>query len=367
MHAFLDARLSRKPTGIGNYVLEIGTHVAGLAPDEFRVICRPRHTRRFARAGARPVVQLRGTQLPRRMPPLDLLHGPNFHAEAAPNGAVRAATIHDIGYLLLPECHPPGMPARLDALVRDAVATTRMFLCNSHDTATAFQAVYGVESERVAVTPLGVDAAWFDPAAADPNEGAQLAKRYDIDGRYVLFVGAMVPRKDLLTLVRAWAIIARDEPDLSLMLAGSKMLRWASDWPHVEDWLQSNPDLAPRVRVLEYVSSDDLAMLYRQSSAVMLTSLLEGFGLTILEGMAAGRPIVATRCGALLELGGGAAYYGEPRDAWSFAAALASALADEDGERRASEARAIVASHTWRRTAELTLAAYREAVATPLL
>jgi glycosyltransferase involved in cell wall biosynthesis len=81
--------------------------------------------------------------------------------------------------------------------------------------------------------------------------------------------------------------------------------------------------------------------------------------------MAAGRPVVATRCGALPEVGRTAAYYGEVRDPPSFATALSAALDGEDWSRRLEEARAIVAEHTWHRTATLTLAAYREAVASP--
>src|SRR5205085_9053281 len=111
-------------------------------------------------------------------------------------------------------------------------------------------------------------------------------------------------------------------------------LRWASDWPHVEAWLGANPDLAPRVRILDYVPARDLPALYRGAAVVMLTSLLEGFGLPVLEGMAAGRPVVATRIGALPEVGRGAAYYGEVRDPASFATALSAALDGEDWSRR---------------------------------
>lgn len=193
-----------------------------------------------------------------------------------------------------------------------------------------------------------------------------MARVYGLNTRYVLFVGAMVPRKDLRTLVRSWALVAREQPELDLVLAGSKIMRWASDWPHVEAWLRENPDLAQRVRVLDYVPARDLPALYRGAAAVMLTSLLEGFGLPVLEAMAAERPVVATRSGALPEVGGDAAYYGEVRDPESLAAALNAALAGEGWGRRVATSRAIVSRHTWKRTAELTLSAYREAVASPL-
>lgn len=358
----MDARLGRKPTGIGTYVMQLSTQVPRLAPGEFRAICRPMHRRRLARAGARPIVQVRGRDIPRRLPHYDLLHGPNFHTPELAKGIVRVATIHDIGYRLLPECHPPGMSERLDALVRASIPGTRMFLCDSRDTADAFGAEYGVGPERLAAIPLGVDAETFAPASAEENERGRLARDHGLHRHYVLFVGAMVPRKDLRTLLRSWALVARDVEELDLVLAGNKTLRWASDWPHVEIWLAENPDLADRVHVLDYVPASDLPALYRGAAVVMLTSLLEGFGLPVLEAMAAGRPVVATRSGALQEVGGDAAYYGEVRDPASFAAALTAALEGDGWARRTAESRAIVARHTWQRTAELTLGAYREAV-----
>jgi len=366
MQVLLDARLGRKPTGIGTYVIGLATALPGLAPGEFRVLCRPRHRRMLAAAGARPITQLRGSRLPRGFPSFDLFHGPNFHTPEVSSTAARVATIHDIGYRLLPECHPAGMPERLDALVRASIAGTRLFLCNSQHTAEAFAAEYGIGPERLAVTPLAVDAATFSSASAAENERDRLARVYGLNRPYVLFVGAMVPRKDLRTLVRSWALVAREQPELDLVLAGSKILRWASDWPHVEAWLRENPDLAHRVRVLEYVPARDLPALYRGAAAVMLTSLLEGFGLPVLEAMAAERPVVVTRSGALPEVGGDAAYYGDVRDPASLAAGLSAALAGEGWTRRVAASRAIVARHTWQRTAKLTLAAYREAVASPL-
>lgn len=361
MTVLLDARLGRRPTGIGNYVTSLATELGPLANGEVRVVCRPRHAARFRGAGLRPIIQIRGEGLPRRLASVQLVHGPNFHAPRHPT-APGVATVHDLGYVQLPECHPPGMPERLDRLVRAGLPRTRMFLCDSRDTADAFMATYDVGPDRCRVVPLGVDTRVFSPVEA-AGERAGLRNRYRIDRPYVLFVGAMVPRKDLRTLLDAWGEVASDRPDLGLVLVGSKMSRWASDWPRVADWIQENPRLAPRVHVLDYVAARDLPSLYRGSEAMMLTSLLEGFGLPVLEAMACDRPVVVTNSGALPEIGGSAAYYGQPRDPASFAQALRAALAGEGRVHRSAEARAIVSAHTWHRTAELTFAAYREALA----
>ena len=362
MRALLDARLGRKPSGIGTYVAQLATRLPALAPGEVRVICRPPYYRQFTLAGANPIVQLGGSRLRRRLPPFDLFHGPNYHTPAFDGSVARVATIHDVGYLLLPECHPPGMPERLDALVRASLSETRMFVCDSEDTARTFADKYRVTWDRIAVTPLAVDSERFAPPADGTVVRRRLEREYGVRERYVLFVGAMVPRKDLRTLVEAWALVADEQPDLELVLAGNKSLRWASDWPHVDAWLRAHPQLADRVRVLDYVRHGDLPGLYQCASVVMLTSLLEGFGLTVLEGFAAGRPVVATRCSAIPEVGGDAAYYGEVRDPESFATALTAALGGEGLARRRELAREIVARHTWSRTAGLTLDAYRRAM-----
>jgi alpha-1,3-rhamnosyl/mannosyltransferase len=362
MQVLLDARLGPKPSGIGNYVIQLGTHLPPLVPEGIRVLCRPRHRRLFAQAGGRPVVHIRGSGLPRRLPPFDVFHGPNFHTPAVDPPAVRVATIHDVGYLLLPECHPPGMSERLDALVRASLGGTRMFLCDSQDTADTFAEAYDVESDRLAVTPLAVDSERFASVADATEVRRRLERTHGLSDHYVLFVGAMVPRKDLRTLVRAWALVAEEQPNLELVLAGNKTLRWASDWPHVEAWMHRHPGLAKRVRILDYVPHEDLPTLYQGAAVVMLTSLLEGFGLTVLEAFAAGRPVVATRSSALPEVGGDAAYYGEARDPESFANALRAALAGEGLVQRQELAREIVARHTWDRTARLTVDAYRRAI-----
>jgi glycosyltransferase involved in cell wall biosynthesis len=363
MRVLLDARMGRKLTGIGSYVMAVSAQFAQLAPGTVRPLCHPMHWLRFRRLELSPVVALSGKGLPRWLPPVDVVHGPNFHAPAHPNAA-KVATVHDLGYRRLPDCHPPGMPERLDALVRAALPDTSLFLCDSADTRQDFLEAYCVEEDRCRVVPLGVDTEVFSPVGSD-SEAARLRKRYGLERPFFLYVGAMVPRKDLLTLVRAFEEVAAHIPEAELVLAGNKTLRWASDWPKVEAWLADRPALAARVRVLDYLPAAMLPALYRASQVVVLTSLLEGFGLTVLEGFASGRPVVATRAGALTEVGGTAAYYGEARDPASFAQAMRAAWEGDGASDRAHEARSIVEAHTWRRTAELTLAAYAAAVEAP--
>jgi glycosyltransferase involved in cell wall biosynthesis len=360
MNALLDARLGRRPTGIGYYVLHLAEEVSRLtAPGEFAALTSWRWLRHLGRRGVNTVYARAGA-MPARVSQVDLVHGPNYHAPAHPR-ARAVTTIHDLGFITLPECHPPGMPERLDGLVRASLRRTDRFICVSADTRDEFVAHYGVDPDRCAVVPHGVSTAAFHERAA-PGEGRRLRRRYGVERPFVLFVGAIVPRKDVLTLCRAFELLHRDHPELELVLAGNKARRWASDYERIEAWLSDRPAVRARVRWLDYVRDGDLPALYRRSSVVALTSLTEGFGMTVLEGLATGRPVVASRAGALPEIGGDAVRYAAPRDAEGFAEQLRRALEDDCDSVRLSRARAIVARRTWPRTAEATLAVYRSAV-----
>ena len=280
----------RSLSGIGQYVVNLVEHLVPAAGDndEIEASTNLPHRRRFEALGVEcwsPAGRLR-RDLP--LPSADVIHGPNFHAPGHPP-AVSVATIHDLGYLTLPGCHPPGMPEALDGLVRASLDRTAIFICVSHATKAEFLRVYGVADERCRVVHLGVGDRFFEPNVPAGS------RRSRLPSDYLLHVGAMVKRKDLGTLMRAFEIVAAQHRELSLVLVGHKTRRWASDWPVVRQWLRDHKSLRSRVQILDYVPDPDVPALYAGARGIVTTSLLEGFGLTILEGLASGVPVVATR------------------------------------------------------------------------
>lgn len=359
MQALLDARLGRRLTGIGQYTLRLAEELVALAPYEVLHAVSARHRRTIATAGGRPIVVGQRADLAQLAPPVDVVHGPNFHAPALP-GARRVATVHDLGFITLPECHPPGMPERLDEIIRRSLDDTVLFLCDSAYTRDRFMEHYAVGPERCRVVHLGVSERFSPEGPAPP---AVLAPwLHGVHPPYLLHVGALIKRKDLGTLLSAFEVVATEEPELGLVLAGNKTRRWASDWPTVRDWLRSHPHLRRRVRILNYVPTPVLPQLYRNASVVLSTSLLEGFGLTALEGLASGVPVVATSGSAIEEIAHGIAYLSPARDVPSYAHGIRLALRP-DPIRRARGLE-LARRFTWRRTAELTLEGYRAAVST---
>lgn len=356
MLALLDARLGRNLSGIGYYVLNLAEHLGAIADGEVRAIVNRTHRRRFRQFGLDPWAPPHYRSTGKwALPPGDVVHGPNFHAPEHPS-ATAVATIHDLGYLTLRECHPPGMPERLDAAVRASVDRTTLFLCDSRATMDDFIMVYGVAEDRCRVVHLGVGDRYLGARTATAKPPLGLVEPY------LLHVGAMVPRKDLGTLLRTFELLSGDYPDYSLVLAGHKTKRWASDWPAVERWLAEHRELRPRVRVLNYVDDRDVPALYAHAAAVVTTTRLEGFGLTVLEGLATGVPVIASRVPAIAEVAGDAVYYGEVRRPETYAAAIDRALRTHDTA-AAERGRTVARSYTWRATAESTLAVYREAAA----
>ncbi len=353
--ALIDARLGRKPSGIGYYVMNLATQFARLAPREVRPICRARQLPALRRLGLRPVLRERTFEA-EGLPAAAVVHGPNFHALDHP-AAARVATIHDLGFLHLPECHPPSMPERLDALIRKAEPTTALFLCDSEWTRQDFMDHYGVSDDRCRTVHLGVAERYG--RAHDSAKLTRRLKRLRIQRPYLLHVGAMVPRKDLRTLLAAFELVAAAGSDLTLVLAGHKTRRWASDWDHVRTYLQERPHLHRRIRVLNYVRDSDMPMLYAGAAACVSTSLLEGFGLTVLEGLASGRPVVATRGSAISEIADDVVYFGEARQPETYAGAITAAL--RQTEPQADAGRRVASRYTWESTAQQTLQAYRDA------
>ena len=185
--------------------------------------------------------------------------------------------------------------------------------------------LYGVEADRIAVTPNGVD-----PAFSPGVEGAH---------DYVLSVGAIQRRKNQLA-----ALAAATEAGLPLVVAGP-----AKDAALADELRRGG------ARLEGYVGADRLVELYRSAACLVQPSRYEGFGLPVLEAMACGTPVVAVPDAALREVAGDAAVVVEESD---LAEGIRRAIADRDALVAAGLERA--RAFSWRTTAEKTLAVYRE-------
>jgi len=212
----------------------------------------------------------------------------------------------------------------------------------------------GVRPERVHVIPEAVDAAFAPPPR---DEAARASRqRFGIPARYVLYVGQFDPRKNIDGLLAAFAAAARDDDGLRLVIAG-ELGKLAV---HLREALERTSAPRERVVVTGWVDDPTLAALYAGAECLVHAALLEGFGLTPLESLAAGTPVVGYRAGAVEEVVGDAGLLVDPADAHALGDALRRFLGSEDLARDLrSRAPGRARLFSWDAAAEATLALYR--------
>ncbi len=286
---------------------------------------------------------LRRPAVQRATGPVDLVHATGV--AVPPHSAPLVVTVHDLAYL-----HDPSQfTAKGRRFFDQALGLVRrdadLVLCSSEATLADCVAA-GLPSRRLRLVPLGVR-----PVQVDPGEVTTTLARYGLERPFVLSVGTLEPRKNLPTLIEAFARIART--DVDLVLVG------ATGW-HTEIDELVRP-LGTRARVLGFLPNTDRDALYAGAAVFCYPSLFEGFGLPVLEAMAAGTPVVTSSGTATAEAAGDAGLLVDPRDVGAISAALDRVLGSEAlASELAGAGRERAASFTWSRTAALTAEAYRE-------
>jgi glycosyltransferase involved in cell wall biosynthesis len=224
--------------------------------------------------------------------------------------AAQVVTVHDLYFLDAPEHATAEVRRDYPALAGSHARRADAVITVSDYTARLVSSRLGVNEDRVAICPNGA------PAWA-PLE-------HDAPRSHILFMGTIEPRKNVQTLLRAYAELIVRTPDAPpLVLAGGLTPACQS----VVDDL-ARPPLAGRARHVGYVTGAERERLYREASIVVLPSLDEGFGLPALEAMTIGVPVVVSSRGALPEVVGRAGLIVDPDDVAGLAAAMNRILSD---------------------------------------
>ena len=218
--------------------------------------------------------------------------------------------------------------------------------------------IYKLPPEKVVVTYNGVESS-FTPQPSVPNEAEEVRKRFGVSRDFLLAVGSLQPRKNLVRLIRAYARLRSEREDFrpQLVIVGRKLWLTSEIFDEVkrQRW-------ADDVILTGYVADEDLPALYRAARAFVYPSLFEGFGLPPLEAMASGTPVVTSDVSSLPEVTAGAALLIDPNDERALANALIEIMSND---RLRAELRekglAQAKKFTWRDAAEKTLRLYKEA------
>lgn len=267
-------------------------------------------------------------------------------------------TFHDTIYHRYPADYDPLWLRVIETLAPPTLRRARAVLCDSAATRDDLQATYPVDPRKLHVVYPGLDPAFHAPV--DPAQVAAVRARYDLAGRYVLHTGALVRRKNLPFLVRAFSRYVEEREDRETLLAFTG--RVAPGMPGGAALTQAIRDspVRRRIRLLGQVPRADLPALYAGAALLAYPTLYEGAGLPPLEAMAVGTPALVSTTPAVRELAGPAAWCADPLDEAAWVTGLAQTL-DNAGVRAhlIAAGRAHAAAFTWERCAVETLAIYR--------
>ncbi len=265
-------------------------------------------------------------------------------------------TIHDVGFRTFPQAHPWRQRLYLEASTRWNAAVADLVLADSIATRQAILRFYRTPPRRVVVLYPGFDADLHPVREAAALEAVR--HRYTIpDGRYILYLGRIQPRKNLARLVRAFAPLAAAHPDLTLVLAGP------GGWLEGEIRREvSRLGLEGRVRFPGYVAAEDKAALLSGACCFAYPSLHEGFGFPVLEAQACDCPVLTADGSSLPEVAGEGALLVNPLDEAAITEGLRRLLEDETLRAQIIQrGRENLRRFSWARTAR-RLAALMEAM-----
>lgn len=291
----------------------------------------------------------------------DIAHVPYWGAPLT-SPARLVVTIHDVIPLSLPE-YIGGMTGRLYfSLVTASAKGVGHILTDSEFSKAEIIRHIGVPEGMVTAIPLAAGEAFHPKLGAEGDPAVRARYQLPEDG-YTLYLGGFDLRKNLRALLAAWTYAGPSVGEqYPLVIAGKAPAQWGTPrFPDIPAEIAARPGLGEWIRWIGPVDETDKPALYRMARAFIFPSRYEGFGLTPLEAMACGTPVVAANVSSIPEVVGEAAYLVDPDDSRQMGGALIAVLIQDDLHDALQNAGLARASHfTWERTATETLRIYED-------
>lgn len=356
---------SYRSAGINWYIYNLLHHLPEVASDiQYTVFTSER---RYTAASG---IHLQVSRLPTGRPPvrilweqalqpwavhrakLDLLHGPAFVGPLV-SACPLVVTVHDLSFLFFPQSFRTLNRSYLRLFTRLSVRRAQRVLAVSESTKRDLVQYYGLSPAKVDVVYNGVNSA-FRPLPAD--QVAAFRHQTGLPDRFMLFVGTLEPRKNVVRLIEAYARLPRERPPL--VLIGGKGWLYEQIFARVEAL-----NLSDQVHFAGYVLAEDLPLWYNAADLFVYPSLYEGFGLPPLEAMACGTAVITSTASSLPEVVGKAGQTVDPTDIQALATAMEQVLAARDlREQMQAEGLARAREFSWEKTAQRTVGSYRRAL-----
>lgn len=361
-------------TGVGRYTLELSKALAEISADDSFTLISPspligpveldiaelsarnlsevildyRLLRRFWWSFGLPLY-LVGSKF-------DLFHGTNFEIPRW-NVFPSVVTIHDLSTILFPDTHRTPLAERARKRLPRVAQSAQFVITPSESVKREVCEHLGVAAEKVVVTPEAPRSSF---TRIEPEESAEVLRQLNIEQEFILFVGTIEPRKNLLNLARAYTEVLQHHTRApQLVIAGGEGWLMTDFYEYVR-----SQQLEDRIRFTGYLPDQPLRALYSACAVFVYPSLYEGFGLPPLEAMACGAPVIVSDIPVLRESVGSAGRFVDPKDPSSIAHEMMAVVCDKQMADKLSLLGMKQASKfSWKRTAELTLEVYREVAA----
>ena len=317
-----------------------------------------------------PGLRLQLSRLPTNLPPvrilweqailpwearragIDLLHNMAF-AGPLVSSCPTVVTVHDLSFLFYPHRFRLLRRSYLRVFTRMSVRRARRVIAVSESTKQDLVKIYGISPAKIDVVHNGVDTS-FQPLPAD--QVAAFRQQKGLPDRFVLFVGTLEPRKNVVGLIEAYAKLPKGRPPL--VLVGGKGWFYDEIFARVEAL-----ELTGEVRFAGFVPAEELPLWYNAADLFVYPSIYEGFGLPPLEAMACGTAVITSNASSLPEVVGAAGQMVDPADADALADAMARVLGRKELKEQMQSAGLVQAAEfSWENAAQQTVSSYRRAL-----
>ena len=355
-------------TGVGHYTFEIASGIAAAHPeDDFELVSHipfisdglandsPKNLRYIQQ----PVNALTkhwwtiGLPIYLRHNSIDLFHGTNYEVPLW-SRCPTILTIHDLSLFLYPETHEQRRVKRARRRLPTMARLATRIIVPTESVKRDVCAQLPVPDEKVTVIPEAARKC-FRPES--PVKAKPALERLGIDNDFILYVGAIEPRKNLLTLVKAFREVY-EKTDLRPQLVIAGPTAWLAD--ELFD-LISRSSIKERLLLTGYLGDEDLRALYSTCTVMCYPALYEGAGLPPLEAMACGAPVITTSTGAISEMVGDAALLFSPTDYHALAANIVELFIDPQlRSALISKGLKRVENFSWDKAAAMTYKLYRD-------
>lgn len=237
----------------------------------------------------------------------DIYHFFNFIVPPKISGKV-ITTIHDLTYILYPETISGNSRRRLEKDMRHTIRQSDFIITVSKNSKREIIKYLNIDERKIAVVYNGVDEVYKKVLSSEEISAAK--KKYNIPGKYLLYLGTLEPRKNIETIIKAYNCFKKShKEEIKLVLAGKKGWLYESIFKLVKDFGIEN-----EVIFTDYIDDADKAPLYQGAEIFLFPSLYEGFGIPVIEAMASRIPVITSNSSSLPEVAGNAAIMTDPLD-----------------------------------------------------